>query len=151
MNSLPTPAVITVRAIRTPRAAAIAGLAFSLLFAASLVLFHWAIPAGSDDPGAWVTDTSKRNAVIVSLNLLPFAGLAFFWFIGVLRDRIGEGEDRFFAAVFLGRGLLFVAMFFAAGAIAAGLVVTAGETPDGDAVGGLWPGWSGSTSSSRWS
>jgi len=44
---------------------------------------------------------------------LPFAGIAFLWFIGVLRDRLGELEDRFFATVFLGSGLLFLAMLFA--------------------------------------
>ncbi len=54
----------------------------------------------------------------VSLNLVPFAGIAFLWFIGVLRDRIGEREDRFFATVFLGSGLLFVAMMFVAVAVA---------------------------------
>jgi hypothetical protein len=30
---------------------------------------------------------------------VPFAGIAFLWFIGVLRDRLGEFEDRFFATV----------------------------------------------------
>jgi hypothetical protein len=34
--------------------------------------------------------------VAVALNLVPFAGIAFLWFIGVIRDRIGEREDRFF-------------------------------------------------------
>ena len=62
---------------------------------------------------------------ILALNLLPFAGIAFLWFIGVVRDRIGEGEDRFFATVFLGSGLLFIAMLFATGAIAGGLVLSA--------------------------
>jgi hypothetical protein len=60
-------------------------------------------------------------ALTLALNLLPFAGIAFLWFIGVIRDRIGENEDRFFATVFLGSGLLFVAMLFVAGAIAGGL------------------------------
>jgi hypothetical protein len=66
------------------------------------------------------------------LNLLPFAGIAFLWFIGVVRDRIGAGEDRFFATVFLGSGLLFIAMLFAAGAIAGGIVLTADDYPDGE-------------------
>jgi hypothetical protein len=39
----------------------------------------------------------KQHAVILALNLLPFAGIAFLWFIGVVRDRIGQGEDRLFA------------------------------------------------------
>ena len=42
------------------------------------------------------------------MNLIPFAGIAFLWFIGVLRDRLGEQEDRFFATVFFGSGLLFL-------------------------------------------
>ena len=67
--------------------------------------------------------------MILALNLLPFAGIAFLWFIGVVRDRIGDSEDRFFATVFLGSGLLFIAMLFATGAIAGGLVLTASERP----------------------
>ena len=44
------------------------------------------------------------------MKVIPFAGIAFLWFIGVLRDRLGELEDRFFATVFLGSGLLFLAI-----------------------------------------
>ena len=58
----------------------------------------------------------------IGLNLIPFAGIAFLWFIGVLRDRIGAHEDRFFATVFLGSGLLFVGMMFVAAAVAGGLI-----------------------------
>jgi hypothetical protein len=52
---------------------------------------------------------------------VPFAGIAFLWFIGVLRDRLGELEDRFFATVFFGSGLLFLGMLFLACAIVGGL------------------------------
>jgi len=137
MNSALTAS--TARALRTPRAAAVAGIVFSVLFATSVVLLQWALPAASSDPGAWVDDPARRKAVSLSLQLLPFAGIAFLWFIGVLRDRIGEGEDRFFATVFLGSGLLFVAMFFASGAIAAGLVTTAAESTSAARLGSLWP------------
>ncbi len=61
----------------------------------------------------------------IALNLIPFAGIAFLWFVGVIRDRIGEREDRFFATVFLGSGLLFVAMIFAAAAIAGSVIADA--------------------------
>ena len=61
----------------------------------------------------------------IGLNLVPFAGIAFLWFIGVIRDRVGEREDRFFASVFLGSGLLFVAMLFAAAAVSGGLIADA--------------------------
>ena len=128
----------TARAIRTPRAAAVAGIVFSVLFAASVVLLEWALPSGSQDAGTWVDDDARRTAVTLSLQLLPFAGIAFLWFIGVLRDRIGSGEDRFFATVFLGSGLLFVAMFFVSGAVAGGLISTAAEASVGR-LGSVWP------------
>ncbi len=136
MNAIP--ATTTNPAIRTPRAAAVAGIVFSVLFATSVVLLEWALPAGSSDSGSWIEDDARRNAVSLSLQLLPFAGIAFLWFIGVLRDRIGSGEDRFFATVFLGSGLLFVAMYFTSGAVAGGLISTAAEASKGD-LGSVWP------------
>jgi hypothetical protein len=115
--------------LRTPRAAALAGIIFSLLILAAFVLLRVSVPANSDVPGAWLTDSRRRAAVAIALNLIPFAGIAFLWFIGVLRDRIGEREDRFFATVFLGSGLLFVAMTFAGAAIAGGLLAEMPSSP----------------------
>ena len=115
------------KAIRAPRAAAAARVAFALLLGTSIVLVRIAI---SDDPqnlSRWVEDDSKRGLVLFAFNLLPFAGIAFLWFIGVVRDRLGEGEDRFFATVFLGSGLLFIAMLFVSGAVISSLVVSAHE------------------------
>jgi hypothetical protein len=43
---------------------------------------------------------------------------------------IGRFEDRFFASVFLGSGLLFLAMMFASSAVGAGLVASRKFTPD---------------------
>ena len=54
-----------------------------------------------------------------AVGLIPFAGIAFLWFIGVIRTRLGEREDKLFATVFLGSGLLFVALLFLAGALLA--------------------------------
>ena len=65
---------------------------------------------------------SEATGALVGLYLVPFSGIAFLWFIGVIRDRIGEREDRFFATVFLGGGLLFIAMLFAAAAVLGGLI-----------------------------
>ena len=74
----------------------------------------------------------------VALNLVPFAGIAFLWFIGVVRDRIGQREDRFFASVFLGSGLLFVGMLFVAAAFGGGLIANAatggGAAPGADTL-----------------
>ena len=126
--------VEVARLVRTtgaadPAAAAVAGIAFSLLFTTAMVLVRLAVPNDPEDAGSWLTSEGKRDAVILALNLLPFAGIAFLWFIGVVRDRIGQGEDRLFATVFLGSGLLFIAMLFVTGAVAGGLVLTAREFP----------------------
>ena len=91
------------RGMRTPRAAAIAGILFSLLLMGSMLLIRTSIPA---DPLAGARDVinhSKRIAL--ALNILPFAGICFRWFVGVLRDQMGKLEHRFFA-VFLGSALL---------------------------------------------
>ncbi len=109
-------------ALKTPQAAAVAGIAFSALLISSLALLRLSVPAEQGVPGAWLTDSGKRTAVAIGLNLIPFAGIAFLWFIGVIRDRIGAHEDRFFATVFLGSGLLFVGMMFVAAAVAGGLI-----------------------------
>jgi hypothetical protein len=111
--------------LRTPRAAAVAGIAFSVLLITALVLLRLSVPAQPGAAGGWLTEPGRRTAVAIALNLVPFAGIAFLWFIGVLRDRIGEREDRFFATVFLGSGLLFVAMLFVAAAVGGGLIVAA--------------------------
>jgi MFS family permease len=117
--------------LRTPRAAAVAGIIFSVLLTAALVLLRVSVPAHPAVPGAWLTDSHDRAEVAIALNLVPFAGIAFLWFIGVLRDRIGEREDRFFATVFLGSGLLFVAMIFVAAALAGGLIAADSSSPPG--------------------
>jgi len=121
--------VITDAGLRTPRAAAAAGILFSLLLALALILVAVSVPSDPATAGAWLTDPARRRAVVIALNLVPFAGIAFLWFIGVIRDRIGQREDRFFASVFLGSGLLFVAMLFTAAAFAGGLIANAAAGP----------------------
>jgi hypothetical protein len=120
--------------LRTPRGAAVAGIIFSVLLITALTLLRLSAPAHPGAGGQWLTDSGKRAAVAVALNLVPFAGIAFLWFIGVLRDRIGEREDRFFATVFLGSGLLFVAMMFVAAAVGGALIATASSNLPGGAT-----------------
>jgi hypothetical protein len=115
----------TSKSLRTPRAAAVAGIIFSLLLIAALVLLEVSAPADPAQAGSWLTSSTRRAAVAVALNLIPFAGIAFLWFIGVIRDRIGGREDRFFMTVFLGSGLLFIGMLFVAAAVAGGLIAAA--------------------------
>ena len=106
--------------LTTPRAAAVAGILFSVLLMISIVLIRLSIPDQPHFTGGLLGENVKT--VVIALNLIPFAGIAFLWFIGVVRDRIGEREDRFFATVFLGSGLLFLAMLFASAATAGGLL-----------------------------
>jgi hypothetical protein len=109
-------------ATAAPRAAAIAGVVFSILLILGLALIRLAVPADPSQPGTWVSDPGRRNAVRLALNLFPFAGIAFLWFMGVFRNRLGAREDQFLATAFLGSGLLFVVSLFCAAALAAGLL-----------------------------
>lgn len=102
--------------LKAPRAAAVAGILFSVLLLAYLVLIRLTVPANPQDAGAWLADGADRTAR--GLHIVPFAGIAFLWFMGVLRDRLGQREDRLFATVFLGSGLLFLALLFASAAVA---------------------------------
>src|SRR5262249_9450428 len=77
-------------------------LLFTGLFTSSYVLIRLSIPAHPADAGAWLAD--RAGTVSLALGLLPFAGIAFLWFIGVVRDRLGLLEDQFFATVFFGSG-----------------------------------------------
>jgi hypothetical protein len=96
------------RQLRAPWAASIAGLLFSLLFTVALVLVRSQAETAAEPTTA---------IVIGGLYLAPFAGIMFLWFVAVIRDQIGEHEDRFFATVFFGSGLLFVALLFATAAV----------------------------------
>lgn len=109
------------KALTTPRAAAVAGILFALFYGSGVALIRLAIPAGTTtDGGARLQFHAK--SIELALNLVPFAGIAFLWFIGVIRDRLGDLEDRFFATVFLGSGLLFLALTFTGAALAGGLL-----------------------------
>ena len=112
--------------LNTPKAAAIAGIVFSVLLIAIFWLLRRSVPSDPLDTGAWIVTESQT--VTLALNLVPFAGVAFLWFIGVLRDRLGQQEDRFFATVFLGSALLYLVMLFAAAAVIGAVMLLASTT-----------------------
>jgi preprotein translocase subunit Sec61beta len=112
----------TLKSLTTPRAAAAAGVAFALLFGANLILIRSSLPEGAQPGSQWL-DAAGGKMKIAAI-LMPFAGISFLWFIGVVRDGLGRLEDRFFATVFLGSGLLFLAMMFITSAIGAGLAAS---------------------------
>ncbi len=108
--------------LRTPRAAAIAGILFALLYGTALVLIRIAIPTDMAANPVWLDKYSKL--VSLGLNLVPYAGIAFLWFIGVIRDHLGDQEDRLFSTVFLGSGILFLALIFIGAALTGGILST---------------------------
>jgi hypothetical protein len=122
------------RRLRTPRAAAVAGILFAVLYTTAQVLLLLALPEGPEGGGAALANQS--GSIALALSLVPYSGLAFLWFIGVIRDLIGEYEDRFFATVFLGSGLLYLGLVFVAAALAGGLLASYAADPQllGDSV-----------------
>ncbi len=128
------------QAVRAPRSAAIAGLVFGLILSGVLVLLHSAAPPSIVDAGTWLSDLDRRHDVARALELIPFGGIAFLWFIAVVRSSVGHREDRFFDTVFVASGLLFVAMLFAAAAVlsAALRVAEAGIPQEPGAAAHAW-------------
>jgi hypothetical protein len=108
---------LTLRPLRTPRAAAIAGIIFSVLLSMILVLMRVSVETGRG------LNTGASDATSLAVGLVPFAGIAFLWFMGVVRDRLGHLEDQFFSTIYFGSGLLFLAMLFIWAAIA-GTILT---------------------------
>lgn len=119
---------ISYQPLRTPKAAAFAGIAFAVLQITSSVLMHSAIPAEELYQQGLLEEYARATSL--ALGLLPFAGIAFLWFLGVLRDRLGHLEDQFFSTLFFGSGLLYLAMTFVSAAITGGLVALFNYDPD---------------------
>jgi preprotein translocase subunit Sec61beta len=105
--------------LTAPRAAAVAGVLFCILLITSQLLIWTSIPSAGRSA---VNVLGHSKAISLALNLRPFAGIAFLWFIAVIRNRLGTLEDKFFATVFLGSGLLYIAMIFTSAALAGGLI-----------------------------
>jgi len=119
---------LTRAQLRTPKAAAVAGIMFSVLLLAVFWLMRLSVPADPHEPGAWLR--GSITSVAIALNLVPFAGVAFLWFVGALRDKLGSREDQFFATVFLGSGLLVLSMLFAAAAVVGAIIIAFHSAPE---------------------
>ena len=76
-----------LRTLTTPRSAA-AGVVFAGLFSASLILLRSSVPADALTQPEWADGAT--TLLKIALVLTPFAGIAFLWFVGVVRD---EGCD----------------------------------------------------------
>ena len=98
----------SARKLEAPRSAGVAGIAFSLLFSAALLMLAQlpVFEANDEEVAEWFASGGDTAVVIGTLYLLPFAGVAFLWFLAVVRDQVGDREDHFFGTVFYGSGLL---------------------------------------------
>jgi hypothetical protein len=112
MTATTAPRRLTARFWVGRRSAAVAGIVFGVLLLAAMTMVRLAYSNASI--ATLQSDSSRRALIGLGLNLVPFAGIAFLWFIGVVRDQLGPVEDRLFSTVFLGSGLLFLAMLFIA-------------------------------------
>jgi hypothetical protein len=88
-----------------------------------MILLGRALSVQPTDLGQKWLETWSTEATVV-LVLIPFAGIAFLWFTGVIRDLLGEREDRFFSSVFFGSGIILVVMMYVWAAAFGALVGT---------------------------
>lgn len=116
-------------------AAAIAGLICAVGWSLSLrgLLSAPGIGANDGEIARYYADPTNATTVLVWLQVLVLSTIAFLWFVGVLRGRIGDREPKLFGTVFLGASILLAAMLFLAAALLAApavLVAVGGKVPD---------------------
>ena len=107
---------------RSIEAAAVAGIVYAAL--ASLALTRMSSYPDLDMTDAELTAWfhEDRNQILLggALTLASVSAIAFLWFVAVIRRRLGEREDRFFATVFFGSGIAYVAVWLTGAAVLAG-------------------------------
>ena len=142
MNS-PTDPLIGSRRVRrrllSIEAAAIAGIVCAVGWSLSLrgLLASPGIDASDAEIREYYADSSNGSAAVVWLQVLVVATIAFLWFIGVIRGRLGDREPRLFGTVFFGSSILLAALVFLGTAFlsAPAVLLAVGErTPDPDVV-----------------
>ena len=122
--------------LRTPRAAAIAGILFAVLYSTSWILIRLSIPGNALEASDWLQQ--QAGNLSLAMTLIPFAGISFLWFMGVVRDRLGRQEDQFFSTLFFGSGYLYLGLTFVSAAAIGGALVLFASDPDLLATSGVY-------------
>ena len=124
------------RALKTPRAAAIAGILFAVLYSTSWILIRLFILGDALEASDWLQQ--QAGGLSLAMSLIPFAGISFMWFMGVVRDRLGHQEDQFFSTLFFGSGYLYLGLTFASAAAIGGALMLYASDPGLQASGGVY-------------
>ena len=84
----------------------------------------------------WFENWSDTASLVIAL--VPFAGIAFLWFTGVVRDQLSYQEGRFFATLFFGSGIIHVVLLFIWSAVFGAVMVTRDMPAVGEAGSGIY-------------
>lgn len=116
------PAFRTLQLKRAATFTSIAGVVFSILFLISFFLLS-GVPIDSKTTDQELIEYYRGDSnriSIVALYLIPFAGIAFLWFVVSLRMwisvRATRAADLLFSNIQLAAGIIYLALFFAAAA-----------------------------------
>lgn len=109
--------------------AAVAGLVFTGLYVASFVAVRDLPQAtwSNDEILGYYAGNDVGYLKIVTLYLVPFAGIAFLWFLAAFRDRVlklAGSENTMLSTVQILSGAIYIAMQFSASASIVTVVLT---------------------------
>jgi hypothetical protein len=126
--------------LRSIEAAAIAGLVFAVTSTIAMALLGSSpnLSAQDSEIVVWYSDAANRALLTTGLSLSIVSSISFLWFVAVIRRRVGNREDQFFATVFLGSGILLTAIMLTGTAALATPAITVdlanGRIPDANAL-----------------
>jgi hypothetical protein len=114
-------------------AAAIAGIvcATAWILAMRGLLAAPDIGAANSEVVRFYADSQNRTAVLVWLQVMVVGTIAFLWFVGVVRGRLGDNEPKLFGTVFFGASILLAGLLFLAATLlgAPAVLASVGNTP----------------------
>jgi len=118
------------RRLRSIEGAAVAGIVAAVGWVVALAgLLDIPDPGATDaEILSHYEDLAGSHRALAYLQVLVVATIAFLWFVGVIRHRIGVREQKLFGTVFLGGGILLAGLLFVGLAAAATPAVLVGET-----------------------
>lgn len=108
-------------------AAAVAGLVCAIGWGLSLwgLLSAPGLDATDREITEYYASAANRTAALVWVQVLVFSTIAFLWFVGVVRGRIGDREPKLFGTVFFGSSILLAGLLFLGAALLAAPAVQA--------------------------